>query len=118
PPVTYYMIHADRGSEWRFSESWPPENEVRTRLYFSNLSSGTCCSVNDGSLTVEKPESETAVSYQVRDDNCVFKGADGKSRYSRSELYWEGDMTEDVDNKGLTFTTAPLFPCYNNELAG
>lgn len=118
PPVTYYMIHADRGSEWRFSESWPPENEVRTRLYFSNLSSGTCCSVNDGSLTVEKPESETAVSYQVRDDICVFKGADGKSRYSRSELYWEGDMTEDVDNKGLTFTTAPLFPCYNNELAG
>ena len=27
-------------------------------------------------------------------------------------------MTEDVDNKGLTFTSAPLFPAYNNEMAG
>lgn len=118
PAVSYYMFHAPSGTEWRFSESWPPENEVRTRLYFNADRSGTCSSVNDSSLTLTKPEEVYSISYQVRDDICVFQDKDGKSRYNRSELFWKNDMTEDVDNKGLTFTSAPLFPAYNNEMAG
>lgn len=117
PPVSYYMFHATPGKEWRFSESWPPENEVRTTLYFDNRPSGTCASVNDGSLTLEKPDA-SFVDYKVRDDIRVFKGADTKSHYNRSELLWDGDMNEDVDQKGLTFTSAPLFAAYDNEMAG
>lgn len=118
PAISYYMFHADPGKEWRFSESWPPENEVRTRLYFDNKPSGTCASCNDGSLVPEKPVTSETVTYQVRDDICVFKDSNGESRYDRSNLFWDGDMTEDVDNKGLTFTSAPLFRMYNNEMAG
>lgn len=118
PAVSYYMFHADPDTEWRFSESWPPENEVRTTLYFDPALSGTCSSVNDSSLTPEKPEELSSICYKVRDDLCVFRGKDGESHYNRSELFWEGDMTEDVDNKGLTFTSAPLFPMYTNEMAG
>ena len=118
PAVSYYMFHAPSGTEWRFSESWPPENEVRTRLFFNTGISGTCSSINDSLLTPTKPEEVSSISYQIRDDIRVFKGEDNKSHYNRSQLFWKGDMTKDVDEKGLTFTSAPLFPAYNNEMAG
>ncbi|WP_394926446.1 CocE/NonD family hydrolase [uncultured Robinsoniella sp.] len=118
PPVSYYMFHAESGDEWRFSESWPPENEVRTKLYFNDMPSGTCNSCNDGTLSLKKPETTSVLAYQVRDDICVFKDENGKSTYDRSNLFWNGDMSSDVDNKGITFTSAPLFRMYNNEMAG
>lgn len=118
PPVSYYVINAPKGKEWRFSESWPPENEARTVFYLSNAKSGTSASCNDGTLVQTKPEVPDSVNYQVRDDIVVFPDENGKARFNRSELYWGGDMEPSVDSKGLTFTSAPLFPLYQNEFAG
>jgi putative hydrolase, CocE/NonD family len=118
PAVTYYMFHAEPGKEWRFSESWPPENEVRTKLYLSPSPSGTISSAHDGTLSLDPSQETTSITYQVREDISVFKDEKGISRYNRSELFWAGDMTEEVDKKGLTFTSTPLFPYYLNEMAG
>ncbi len=118
PAVSYYMIHSEPGTEWRFSESWPPENEVRTALYLCPELSGTCQSVNDGSLSLNKPCNLTQVTYKIRDDIVVFDDGSGHSLYNRSNLVWDGDMTVGVDNKGITFTSAPLFSMYRNEFAG
>lgn len=118
PPVSYYMIGAPEGKEWRFSESWPPENEMRTTLYLSSEKSGTSHSCNDGVLSRVKEEDGSSVSYQVRDDIVVFPDEENRSGYNRSKLFWDGDMEPSVDSKGLTFTSAPLFPMYQNEFAG
>ncbi len=118
PPIVYYMFNAKEGSEWRYSECWPPKNEIRTTLYLDKSISETCDSINDGSLKLDKPLDEASTDYAVRDDINVFKDKNGQSKYNRSELYWSGDMTKDVDNKGLTFTSPPLFPMYQNEMAG
>lgn len=118
PAVTYYMFNAEPEKEWRFSESWPPENEVRTKLFLSATASGTISSAYDGTLSLNQPSSVTSMTYQVRDDISVFKDENGLSRYNRTELFWAGDMAEEVDKKGLTFTSAPLFPLYLNEMAG
>ncbi|MBF4694453.1 CocE/NonD family hydrolase [Fusibacter ferrireducens] len=118
PAVTYYMFNAQEGHEWRFSESWPPENEVRTPLYLSPKASHTISSAHDGTLTLEPCNNVESITYQIRDDIIVFKNKEGLSNYDRSELFWNGNMSEDVDQKGLTFTTAPLFSLYQNEMAG
>lgn len=118
PPVSYYMFGAEDGREWRFSDCWPPENEARTPLYLCSGRSGTSASCNDGILSRAKESDETALRYQVRDDIVVFPREDGSSGYNRSELFWDGDMEPSVDSKGLTFTSAPLFPFFPNEFAG
>lgn len=118
PPVSYYMINAQPGTEWRLAESWPPANESRTTLYLDAAPSGTCHSAWDGSLTLDRPAQSARLSYTVREDLCVFPRPDGTSGYRRTDLCWDGDMTRSVDEKGLTFTTAPLFPFYCNEMAG
>lgn len=118
PPVSYYVINAPKGKQWRFSESWPPENESRTVFYLNNAKSKTSASCNDGTLSQTKCEKPETVSYQVRDDIVVFPDETGKSQYNRSQLFWDGDMEPSVDSKGLTFTSAPLFPLYQNEMAG
>lgn len=118
PPVSYYMIHAPEGTEWRFSESWPPENESRTTLYFTSQKSGSSNSCNDGVLSREMEETVSKIVYPVREDIVVFPNEDGTSSYNRSELFWDGDMEPYVDCKGITFTSAPLFSMYQNEYAG
>lgn len=118
PPVAYYVFHAEEGKEWRFSETWPPENEARCTFYLTSLSSGTSRSANDGTLCENPEEKSTALHYVIQDNICVFADANGKSQYNRSELFWDGDMEKDVDSRGLTFTSAPLFPHYQNEFAG
>ena len=118
PPVSYYMIGADPGTEWRFSDCWPLENESRTALFLCAEKSGTSESINDGVLARVKEEDETVLRYKVRDDIVVFPRDDGSPGYNRAELFWDGDMEPSVDRKGLTFTSAPLFPFFPNEFAG
>lgn len=118
PAITYYMFHAEEGNEWRFCESWPPENEVRTKLYLSPDSSNTISSAFDGTLSLNLSDDADSITYQVTDDISVFLDENGICHYNRSELFWNGNMAEEVDQKGLTFTSAPLFPYYLNEMAG
>ncbi len=119
PPVTYYAFHAPDGEHWRCADSWPLEGERRAILYLSPEKSGTASSANDGSLTLEKPATSTGTPYQVDTSISVFDNHDGKgATYNRMTMCWDGDMGSDVDSKGLTFTSQPFFPMYENLLAG
>ena len=117
PPYAYYMIGAEEGKRWRFSDTWPVENERRTVFYLTAEKSGTCASKNDGSLSLEKPETAQTTDYQVDTSIQVFDGGEGGT-FERMVLTWDGDMAPGVDNKGLTFTSLPLYGRYNNEMAG
>ena len=79
--------------------------------------SGTCGSQNDGSLSLEKPGNSQTTDYKVDTSIEVFDSGEG-STFERMALTWDGDMTSGVDNKGLTFTSLPLYGRYRNEMAG
>ncbi|HJC47736.1 MAG TPA: CocE/NonD family hydrolase [Candidatus Lachnoclostridium pullistercoris] len=117
PPYVYYMIGAEEGRRWRFSDTWPVENERRTVFYLTADRSGTCGSQNDGSLSLEKPGDSQTTDYKVDTSIEVFDSGEG-STFERMALTWDGDMTPGVDNKGLTFTSLPLYGRYRNEMAG
>lgn len=113
PRFVYYTLNADPGENWRVSDSWPLENAAPSRMYLSAEKSGTAGSVNDGSLVLTKPEEESRQAYRVDTSVQAFDG-----NMDRMRLWWDGDMQVGVDNKGLTFTSKPLFGRYANELTG
>lgn len=117
PRFVYYTINAPEGERWRVSDTWPLESTRMTRLYLSAEKSNTAESVNDGSLTMEKPEVESTTSYKVDTTIKVFDDGEGHTM-DRMRLWWDGDMQEGVDKKGLTFTSKPLFSRYLNEITG
>lgn len=117
PRFVYYTLNAPEGENWRVSDTWPLENAKPTRLYLTPEKSGTAGSVNDGSLEREKPEQESAQDYQVDTSIRVFDDGEGHTM-DRMHLWWDGDMQPGVDNKGLTFTSKPLFGRYRNEITG
>ncbi len=119
PPVCYYTVNAKDGEFWRYADTWPLENIKPAVLYLNSKKSVTCGSVNDGSLTQYPEEKAAGTDYKVDTSIQVFDNNDGKGgTYDRMMMYWEGDMTEGVDNKGLTFTSAPFFARYENQIAG
>lgn len=117
PPFIYYTQNAKPGEYWRCSDTWPLETIRPMTLYLSEEKSGTCGSVNDGTLSQIKPEQESWAEYRVDTSIQAFDNGEGATM-DRMRLTWDGDMTPGVDNKGITFTSAPLFRMYNNELTG
>ncbi len=127
PPVAYYTFNAKAGrgpaakpgNQWRYADTWPIDTVRPAKLYFTPEASGTIASVHDGSLSLAKPEAETGTAYKVDTSISVFDNEDGKgATYLRMDMRWDGDMARQVDKKGLTFTSLPFFPIYDNELTG
>ncbi len=119
PPFAYYVMNAEPGKRWRFSDTWPLATARPAVLYLTGEKSGTCHSVNDGSLSRTKPEQESTAAYKVDTSIQVFDNSDGKgATFNRMMLHWDGDMAPGVDQKALTFTTKPMFPPYRNEMVG
>ena len=61
PPVKLFAMGANR---WREFSDWPPPGAKITPMYLSGENSGTCKSLNDGSLTLAVPGPEEADSYE------------------------------------------------------
>ena len=61
PPVKLFAMGANR---WREFDQWPPPGAKLTSLYLSGMKSGTCRSLNDGSLSLPLPGSEEPDSYE------------------------------------------------------
>lgn len=80
PAVTYYTYNAAEGSEWRQSEVWPLETEVRTSLHLSP----------NGTLMRDQPEAENAIQ-------GIFSAPPAAETVSLS-----------VPDEGLVFQTEPL----------
>lgn len=117
PPFFYYVENAKPDEEWRCSDSWPLETIRPMTLYLDPAKSGTVASVNDGTLSQFRPEETKTTDYRVDTSIQVF-AEDGKATIDRMHLDWNGDMAPEVDSKGLTFTSAPLFRMYENEING
>lgn len=119
PPIYYYTLNAKPKQEWRYAENWPVHTAVNAKLYFDGGKSGTVSSANDGTLSQIKPESLEKDIYKVDTSIKVFENENGKdAAFDRMKRKWNGDMSSCVDKKGLTYTSAPLFPVYENEITG
>ena len=117
PPFIYYTQQAKPGQHWRCSDTWPLDTVRPMTLYLSPEASGACKSVNDGRLSQIKPEEEIRTEYQVDTSIQVFDEGEGGTM-DRMHLTWDKDMAPGVDEKGLTFTSAPLFRMYETEITG
>lgn len=106
PPITYATIDIKNpGSpQWKFASEWPLPNQQQMKLYLNGEKSETIPSINDGSLAVQKPKIRSGADDYVVDYNCqVFGGT-----YNRMMRGNRGDMTENPDMLGLTYTSPPL----------
>lgn len=103
PPVAYYTINAPKGKEWRRAAQWPLANAQPTRFYFAEGKTGTVHSLNDGMLTRSAPTGTAVDSYDPDYSASLFDG-----KFIALKRYWDGDMRASTDEKGLTYTMAPL----------
>jgi putative CocE/NonD family hydrolase len=103
PRFYFYTRNATAGKEWQFSETWPLKNERRVKFRFQGPKSGTVNSVNDGLLVMEPASDVGKDDYTARYDISLFDG-----KFSLLNRRWDGDMRLGCDEKGLTYTTAPL----------
>lgn len=99
PPVHYQTVAADGGAgQWRDAEQWPPNPRAKsTRYYLADGTTGTVDSVNDGSLTRTRPRGHGGGADDYTVDYSV----------GCPEPLWQ-EQTCPQDEKGLTYTTAPL----------
>jgi uncharacterized protein len=104
PPIYYYTMNAPVGDEWRYAAAWPPPNQLLTTHYFDGSTSGTVKSLNDGTLTSAKPTAAGIKdTYTPNYEAGLFEG-----KYQSLAHFWNGDMRRSADEKGLTYTQAPL----------
>jgi len=109
PKYYYYVVNAPKGEEWRYSDTFPLENSVDSVLYLAGKDSGEVipdalqldgAQSNNGKLSLVKPKG-SSVDYRV--DTSIKP-----INFSNLDLSNTGEMKDEVDAKGLTFTSAPL----------
>jgi len=104
-PIYYYVMGDLKKGAWRTCTQWPLVNQKLTCFYFSEGTTGSVASTNDGFLRLETPDQkDTADAYMV--DHSTTSG-----KYSRwYAVNWSRkypDMRSN-DQKALTYTTSPL----------
>jgi uncharacterized protein len=105
PPITYRVLNARPGREWRSAWEWPPAGQL-TSFYFRAGPTGTIGSGNDGLLATEPPSPLDAPDEYVVDYSAsTGRGSRWAAGYGSEFGY--PDLTEN-DSKGLTYTSAPL----------
>jgi uncharacterized protein len=106
PPIRYWTINAQRGTEWRNTAKWPPSGTRPVRLYFQGGPSGSCASSNDGSLAIKPPDSpDGADDYEVDYSTSSGRATRWVNGYGGEFGYQP--LTSN-DGKALTYTTARL----------
>lgn len=93
PRYTYWIDNAPAGEEWVRTDTLPGEGVARTTWYLGDGTSGTAPSVNDGVLS-KQPGDVAIDSFTVDYDL-------GDGDYFS---FWPAPL----DDKGLTYTSAPL----------
>jgi len=106
PPVYYYTMNAREGKEWRFASRWPLPGEQRKNLIFTNGTSGTVSSVNDGVLMIADKD-EVPPDPGKKEDREKDKYTTDYT-VSNPPNWPMLAQTSVLDEKGLTYTSAPL----------
>lgn len=97
PEVHYYTGSSDGTGQWRDARQWPPKPSARpTRYYLGGGTSGTVDSVNDGTLGRSRPHRKGGGDAYPVDYSVSCPGP------------IDQEQTCPQDEKGLTWTTAPL----------
>jgi putative CocE/NonD family hydrolase len=103
PPICYYTINAPEHRQWKFASQWPLPNQELTKYYFDAEPTKTVSSINDGGLSTSHSVFSTSDTYEVDYSVNVFNG-----KFKENARFWDGDMTEGTDRKGLTYTSDRL----------
>jgi len=96
PRVKFYTINAPKGQEWRTSADWPPAGFDHNIFYLSGKGHDL-----SGKLEKSLPDAG-AEEYKVDLTPEIF------GPWGRMDSYITTDMTDRLDRKGLSFTSAPL----------
>ena len=103
PPICYYNINAPEHRQWKFTSQWPLPNQKLTKCYFDAGPTKTVSSINDGGLSTSHSGFSSSDTYEVDYSVNVFNG-----QFKENARFWDGDMTEGTDRKGLTYTSERL----------
>lgn len=120
PKFHYYTIGAEKGHHWRWSDSFPLKETIYTTKFLTGEKAGAIDSVNDGTLSSQKPSITSKDNYKVdlgihffeeTDISAVyepFSDAKYKETYNTFAREWDGDMSKGADLRSLTYTSEPL----------
>jgi len=100
PPIYHAVINAPTGNEWRFASDWPPVDVKQITYFLQEGKSGSAPSINDGVLSTASPSGTTAKD-DYTSDYTITTNIDWYAGLPRP-------MGTMIDQKGLTYTTAPL----------
>lgn len=103
--IDYHTIGAPPGERWRSCETWPPPHCEPTAFLLGAGPSGTCASVNDGTLAHEQAVEEGGDDYVV--DYEATSGAASRWTNAYGGPFGYPDMQAN-DARGLTYTSEPL----------
>lgn len=101
PPVLFYQNGAE---EWRYLPDFPLPETKRVDYYLRDRASGTVNSINDGSMTKQRPDEKNRKIEYVVDYSMTKKGYVDRFYYTAPG---STDYTA-FDEKSLTFTTVPF----------
>jgi putative CocE/NonD family hydrolase len=117
PSVRYFLMGAN---EWRWADSWPPVGTRQRHWFLHGGKSGSANSLNDGTLSREKPAgTERPDAYRYDPANAV-PTLGGNTLYRGRRSGGSGEKNPDfsvtagprdqrpIEPLGLTYTSAPL----------
>ena len=103
PAVRYQTQNVRQGDGWHFAARFPLPTQKIVEYHFAAGPTHTVNSRIDAALDKNPQPSAVFAPYRVAFDIAAFGG-----KYNRLNRTWEGDMTEDVDSRALTFTSPVL----------
>lgn len=117
PRVRYFLMAAN---EWRTADTWPPGNTHNQRWYLHETKSGSAQSINDGSLSIARPDSKQAPDLYEYDPlhptptlggNTLYRGPKRSSSAEESPDFSSTAGPRDhraIEPVCLTYTSEPL----------
>lgn len=94
------LMHVQGADAWRFEKEWPIPDARRTKLYLHADRSGSARSLNDGTLSLGRADTDAAASYVYTPAQVAGGGG---------LLGAQSPQDQRIDEPGsLTWTTPPL----------
>ena len=103
PTINYVLFTDLMEWEWRYTDTWPLPEVQNTNFYFAVGRSSSVDSINDGLLTLAEP----VLTGQADTFTVDYSANVTMDVYSVMPYNINPDLTTN-DEKGLTYTTAPL----------
>lgn len=103
-PVKYYTMG---DNQWKTAETWPISEAKNTTFYFTGDKSGSADSLNDGTLSKEKPTADKGSTSYIYDPKDPIVTIGGQNLYP--ETYGAGPMDQrPAEKDSLTYTSSIL----------